>query len=102
MKLTRDSNPYNLKTKDGKGYSHEEIPIGYLTAEEFLNFLKKKIEFTRDDNLGRFCNNNSISMVKIKGTASMEQPHTHIKNLLKIKLKILKKIFKITTIHLWE
>ena len=67
MKLTRDSNPYNLKTKDEKGYLHEEMPIGYLTAEEFLNFLKKKkIEFTRDDNLGRFCNNNSISMVKIK------------------------------------
>ena len=67
MKITRKHNPYNLKTKEGKGYLHEEIPIGYLTAEEFLNFLKKKkIEFTRDDNLGRFCNNNSISIVKIK------------------------------------
>ena len=67
MKLTRNSNPYKLKTKDEKGYLHEEVPSGYLNSEEFIDYLnKKKILFKRDDNLGRFCNNNSIHMVKIK------------------------------------
>lgn len=67
MKLTRNSNPYNLKTKDEEGYLHKEIPSGYLNSEEFIDYLnKKKILFKRDDNLGRFCNNNSIHMVKIK------------------------------------
>ena len=69
----RNHNPYDLKTKyDSKkkkyeGYLHEEIPSGYLNSEEFINFLnRKKIQIERDDNLGRFCNNNDISMVKIK------------------------------------
>ena len=67
----REKNPYNLKLKSEKGklkgYLHEEIPSGYLTSEEFIDYLNtKKIDFERDDNLARFCNNNGISMVKIK------------------------------------
>ena len=67
----RNSNPYNLKTKPDEGYLHEEIPTGYLSSDEFINFLnRKKIKIERDDNLGRFCNNNDISMVKIKRDGS--------------------------------
>ena len=67
MTNIRNSNPYDLKTKKDEGYLYEEIPAGYLTAEEFIEFLnKKKIIFERIDNLGRFCNNNKIHMVKIK------------------------------------
>ena len=71
MTSKRQKNPYNLKVKsekgDEKGYLHEEIPSGYLTSDEFIDYLNmKKIDFVRDDNLARFCNNNNISMVKIK------------------------------------
>jgi len=67
----RNSNPYDLKTKPNEGFLHEEIPAGYLSSDEFLNFLnRKKIQIDRDDNLGRFCNNNGISMVKIKRDGS--------------------------------
>ena len=67
MTNIRNSNPYDLKTKKDEGYLYDEIPAGYLTAEEFIEFLnKKKIIFERIDNLGRFCNNNKIHMVKIK------------------------------------
>ena len=63
----RRSNPYKLKTKTDEGFLYEEIPDGYLNSDQFINYLKKKkIEIERDDNLGRFCNNNGISMVKIK------------------------------------
>ena len=71
MGVERNSNPYNLKTKPDEGYLHEEIPTGYLSSDEFINFLnRKKIKIERDDNLGRFCNNNDISMVKIKREGS--------------------------------
>ena len=67
----RNSNPYNLKTKPEEGYLHEEIPAGYLSSGDFINFLnRKKIQIDRDDNLGRFCNNNGISMVKVKRDGS--------------------------------
>tara|TARA_B100001741_G_scaffold252190_1_gene214106 strand:+ start:32 stop:637 length:606 start_codon:yes stop_codon:yes gene_type:complete len=67
----RSSNPYNLKTKPEEGYLHEEIPAGYLSSGDFINFLnRKKIQIDRDDNLGRFCNNNGISMVKVKRDGS--------------------------------
>ena len=67
----RNSNPYDLKTKPNEGFLHEEIPAGYLSSDEFLNFLnRKKIQIDRNDNLGRFCNNNGISMVKIKRDGS--------------------------------
>ena len=38
----RNSNPYNLKTKPDEGYLHEEIRTGYLSADEFINFLNRK------------------------------------------------------------
>ena len=67
MNKFRDHNPYKLKTKHDEGYLYEEIPTGYLDSEEFINYLnKKKILIERSDNLGRFCNNNNIQMVKIK------------------------------------
>ena len=54
-----ESNPYNLKVFDEK-------PSGYLTAEEFVDFLKKnKIPVKRMDNLPRFANQNKIEMKKI-------------------------------------
>ena len=54
-----ESNPYNLKVL-------EEKPSGYLTAEEFVDFLKKhKITIKRMDNLPRFANQNDIEMKKI-------------------------------------
>ena len=54
-----ESNPYNLKVL-------EEKPSGYLTAEEFVDFLKKhKIPIKRMDNLPRFAHSNNIDMKKI-------------------------------------
>jgi len=54
-----ESNPYNLKVL-------EEKPSGYLTAEEFVVFLKKhKIPVKRMDNLPRFADQNNIEMKKI-------------------------------------
>ena len=54
-----DSNPYNLKTLDEK-------PSGYLSAEEFINFLaKNRIPVKRMDNLPRFAHSNNIEMKKI-------------------------------------
>ena len=54
-----ESNPYNLKVLEKK-------PSGYLTAEEFLDFLAKhKITIKRMDNLPRFANQNDIEMKKI-------------------------------------
>ena len=54
-----ESNPYNLKVLDEK-------PSGYLTAEEFVDFLKKhKILLKRMDNLPRFADQNNIEMKKI-------------------------------------
>ena len=49
-------NPYNLKTVD-------EIPIGYLDADEFVSYLNKnKIIIKRKDNLPRLAYNNGIDM----------------------------------------
>ena len=63
----RDSNPYELKTKEDKGYFYEEKPDGYLTSDEFISYLnKKKILIDRVDNLPRFANNNNIGMAKLK------------------------------------
>ena len=63
----RDSNPYELKTKEDKGYFYEEKPDGYLTSDEFISYLKKKkILIDRVDNLSRFANNNNIGMAKLK------------------------------------
>ena len=63
----KNSNPYDLKTKEGEGYLYEEKPDGYLHAEEFISFLnKKKILIDRVDNLPRFANNNSLVMARIK------------------------------------
>ena len=63
----RDSNPYELKTKEDKGYFYEEKPDGYLTSDEFISYLnKKKILIDRADNLPRFANNNNIGMAKLK------------------------------------
>ena len=54
-----ESNPYNLKVL-------EEKPSGYLTAEEFVDFLKNhKIPVKRMDNLPRFAHSNNIEMKKI-------------------------------------
>ena len=54
-----ESNPYNLKVL-------EEKPSSYLTAEEFVDFLKKhKIPIKRMDNLPRFAHSNNIEMKKI-------------------------------------
>ena len=54
------NNPYNLKQVD-------EIPAGYLDADEFLSYLKKnKILVVRKDNLPRLANNNNIDMKKLK------------------------------------
>jgi len=54
-----ESNPYNLKVL-------KEKPSGYLTAEEFIDFLKKhKIPVKRMDNLPRFADSNNIEMKKI-------------------------------------
>ena len=54
-----ESNPYNLKVL-------KEKPSGYLTAEEFVDFLKKhKIPIKRMDNLPRFAHLNNIDMKKI-------------------------------------
>ena len=54
-----ESNPYNLKVLDEK-------PSGYLTADEFVDFLKKhKILIKRMDNLPRFADSNNIEMKKI-------------------------------------
>ena len=67
MSKLRNFNPYNLKTKPDEGFLYEDIPAGYLDSEEFINYLnKKKVLIDRSDNLGRFCNNNNIQMVKIK------------------------------------
>ena len=53
------NNPYNLKQVD-------EIPSGYLDADEFVNFLNKhKIIIKRKDNLPRLAYNNSISMLLV-------------------------------------
>ena len=63
----RNSNPYELKTKEDKGYFYEEKPDGYLTSDEFISYLnKKKILIDRVDNLPRFANNNNIEMAKLK------------------------------------
>ena len=63
----RNSNPYELKTKEDKGYFYEEKPDGYLTSDEFISYLnKKKILIDRVDNLPRFANNNNIGMAKLK------------------------------------
>ena len=63
----RDANPYKLKTQKDEGYLYEEKPSGFLTSEEFISFLnKKKILIDRMDQLPRFCNNNNISMAKLK------------------------------------
>ena len=60
MTAERDHNPYDLKT-------HEEAQDGYLTDEQLKNFLTSKgIDFRRTDNLPRFANNNSITMIKVK------------------------------------
>ena len=54
-----ESNPYNLKVL-------EEKPSGYLSAQEFVDFLKKyKIPLKRMDNLPRFAHQNKIEMKKI-------------------------------------
>jgi Mg/Co/Ni transporter MgtE len=54
-----ESNPYNLKVLDEK-------PSGYLSADEFVDFLKKhKILIKRMDNLPRFADQNKIEMKKI-------------------------------------
>ena len=54
-----ESNPYNLKVL-------EEKPSGYLSADEFVEFLKKnKIPLKRMDNLPRFADKNDIEMKKI-------------------------------------
>ena len=54
-----ESNPYNLKVLDEK-------PSGYLSAEEFINFLvKNKIPLKRMDNLPRFAHQNNLEMKKI-------------------------------------
>jgi len=67
MSKLRNFNPYNLKTKSDEGFLYEDIPTGYLDSEEFINYLnRKKVIINRSDNLGRFCNNNNIQMVKIK------------------------------------
>ena len=53
------NNPYNLKQVD-------EIPAGYLDADEFVNFLNKhKIIIKRKDNLPRLAYNNSINMLLV-------------------------------------
>ena len=63
----RNSNPYELKTKEDKGYFYEEKPDGYLTSDEFISYLnKKKILIDRVDNLPRFANNNNIGMALLK------------------------------------
>ena len=55
-----EHNPYNLKQVD-------EIPAGYLDADEFLSYLKKnKILVIRKDNLPRLASNNNIDMKKLK------------------------------------
>ena len=55
-----EHNPYSLKQVD-------EIPAGYLDADEFLSYLKKnKILVVRKDNLPRLANNNNIDMKKLK------------------------------------
>ena len=60
MTADRDHNPYDLKT-------HEEKQDGYLTDEQLKNLLiSKGIDFKRTDNLPRFANNNSITMIKVK------------------------------------
>ena len=41
----RDSNLYELKTKEDKGYFYEEKPDGYLTSDEFIFYLNKKKNF---------------------------------------------------------
>ena len=54
-----ESNPYNLKVL-------KEKPSGYLSADEFADFLKKnKIPVKRMDNLPRFANQNNIEMKKL-------------------------------------
>ena len=63
----RNSNPYELKTKEDEGYLYEEKPYGYLTSDEFISYLnKKKILIDRVDNLPRFASNNNIGMAKLK------------------------------------
>ena len=42
MTNIRNSNPYDLKTKKDEGYLYEEIPAGYLTAKNLLNFSTRK------------------------------------------------------------
>ena len=65
MTAKRDHNPYDLKTPEDHG--HDKKPDGYLTDEELKNLLvSKNIPFKRTDNLPRFADNNSISMIKIK------------------------------------
>ncbi len=57
-------NPYNLKNVD-------EIPIGYLDADEFVNYLNKnKIIIKRKDNLPRLAYNNGIDMKKLSRDGS--------------------------------
>ena len=59
------NNPYNLKQVD-------EIPSGYLDADEFVNFLNKhKIIIKRKDNLPRLAYNNSISMLLVTRAGSV-------------------------------
>ena len=54
------SNPYDLNKV-------KEKPDGYLDADEFINFLKKKkIPVKRKDNLPRFANGNGIQMTLVK------------------------------------
>ena len=63
--MTRDHNPYDLKTSEDHG--HDKKPDGYLTDEEFKNLLNSRgITFKRTDNLPRFADNNDIGMIKIK------------------------------------
>ena len=65
MTAERDHNPYDLKTYEDHGY--DKKPEGYLDEEELKNLLNSRgIIFKRTDNLPRFCDNNGISMLKIK------------------------------------
>ena len=68
-----DYNPYNLKTLDEK-------PLGYLDADELINFLvKNKIPIKRMDNLPRFADQNNIEMKKIKRVGSFGSTPTIFK-----------------------
>ena len=68
------NNPYNLKQVD-------EIPAGYLDADEFVNFLNKnKIIIKRKDNLPRLAYNNSISMLLVTTSSQIKAMLDGMKN----------------------